>query len=462
MNNHDDFKSAASRSDSFDDDFEDDAAAQLQTEQLDDDDESDAMRTRRNVSYLRLFGIFLSFGVRAWGGPVVQIDLMRQYFVVDTPWVSAKRFNRVLAVYQVLPGPEATELACYFGMLARGRIGAVLGGLGFVLPGLVLMLVISWLYDDFYRQSVAAGLPAALQIRASFWAMQACTSAMVVRAVHRLASQTLVDADSKALSPCLLACAFMATIASVIGINFFLPLLVAGVCFSVHELPWCRRRRWLWRVLAFLLLVASTIGFILYRVLATDAVSVTFGATGVANVPQPEYWALFVVGLIAGLVTFGGAYSVLPFVRAETLVWLPPTAFLDSVAFAQVLPTPLVMFIAFVGWMGRGVGGALLMALGIFLPAFSFTLIGHNLFERIVRFGGVRHFLDGVTAAVIGLVAFTALELLRDTVAVRAGAIIIFMLSFAILYNFPHPWTPPVLLAGSALAGQVLLQVHQP
>ncbi len=94
-------------------------------------------------SYLRLFLRFLRFGLLAWGGPVAQIDMIRHELVEEEQWISQQRFNRTLAVYQVLPGPEAHELCVYFGMIARGRVGGLLGGLGFMLPGFVLMFALS-------------------------------------------------------------------------------------------------------------------------------------------------------------------------------------------------------------------------------------------------------------------------------------------------------------------------------
>lgn len=421
-----------------------------------DDVEDEEMIARRQLSLWRVFVLFLGFGVRAWGGPVVQIDMMRSYFVDDAKWVTRTRFNRVLAVYQVLPGPEATELACYFGMLARGRLGSVAGGLGFVLPGLLLMLLLSWLYDAFYRNALAMGDNDAIRVRASFSGIQACVTAMVVRAVHRLGTQALVHADTKALSPILLLSAFMAAIASVLGINFFIPLGVGGIVNTIWEAGG-EKRALLRHVVALVLLAVSVVAFALYRVYAGDGSAAVLTATGIANTNPPEYWALFVVGLIAGLVTFGGAFTTIPFVRAETSVWLLPSVFLDSIGLAQCLPTPLVMFVCFVGFMGRGIGGALLMTLGIFLPAFSFTLIGHNFFERLVKLNAIRFFLDGVTAAVIGLVGFTALELLRDTVAIQMGTIVIFVVSIGTLYNIVSIWTAPSVLVGAAIAGQVLL-----
>lgn len=91
------------------------------------------------LPFWELFILFLWFGCRAFGGPVAQIALMKQELVTEKKWISNERFMRVYSVYQILPGPEATELACYFGLLAGGRIGAFLGGLGFLLPGFLGM-----------------------------------------------------------------------------------------------------------------------------------------------------------------------------------------------------------------------------------------------------------------------------------------------------------------------------------
>jgi chromate transporter len=96
------------------------------------------------LSLIRLFLKFLGFGFLAFGGPVAQIAMIRQALVDEERWITSARFNRLLAVMQALPGPEAHELCVHFGMIARGRIGGVLAGLGFMLPGFVLMLAVAW------------------------------------------------------------------------------------------------------------------------------------------------------------------------------------------------------------------------------------------------------------------------------------------------------------------------------
>lgn len=130
--------------------------------------------------------------------------------------------------------------------------------------------------------------------------------------------------------------------------------------------------------------------------------------------------------------------------------------FLDAIALGQIIPTPLVMFVTFIGYMGGGVWGAILMTIGIFLPAFSFTLIGHRLFERIVDIKIVRAVLDGITASVIGQVGVTSIELIRDTAAKSAAAALIFGVSLAFMYQIKSAWVSPVAMFCSALAGQIL------
>src|SRR5215210_783647 len=136
-------------------------------------------------SYLQLFLRFLRFGLLAWVGPVAQLAMIRQKLVEEERWISPERFNRILAVYQVLPGPEAHELCVYFGMLSRGRIGAVLAGLGFMLPGFVLMFALSWAYVRF-------GLKAD-GVAAVFAAVQVAVAALIVRAVFRIGGHVVTN-----------------------------------------------------------------------------------------------------------------------------------------------------------------------------------------------------------------------------------------------------------------------------
>ena len=131
----------------------------------------------------QIFFRFLKFGFLAWGGPVAQLAMIRQELVEEEKWISREKFNRALAVYQVLPGPEAHEMCVYFGMMAGGRTGGFLAGLGFMLPGFLLMLLLTWIYVQF-------GVKSPL-IQSLFVGLQVAVVALIVRAIHRLGSHAL-------------------------------------------------------------------------------------------------------------------------------------------------------------------------------------------------------------------------------------------------------------------------------
>src|SRR5687767_1818611 len=170
-------------------------------------------------SYSEIFLRFLKFGLLAWGGPFAQIAMIRQELVEEEKWISPERFNRVLSVYQALPGPEAHELCVYFGMVAGGRFGALLAGLGFMLPGFILMLALSWFY-------VSYGINSPL-FQSVFTGMQPAVAALIVRAVHRIGSHALHD------NPWLWGIALLGALAQLLRVNFLLTLLIAGLVFAL-------------------------------------------------------------------------------------------------------------------------------------------------------------------------------------------------------------------------------------
>lgn len=290
---------------------------------------------------------------------------MKQELVTEKKWITVERFTRVYAVYQVLPGPEATEFACYFGLLAGGRFGSFLGGLGFVLPGFLAMLLWSWLYVEY-------GLNDS-NVQNSFRAIQNAVAAMIFRATYKLSEGALKHKDKTFSWDRGFLCMFC-FLTSVLGLNFFIALAVAGIMNTVFESESVSFKQYV----AYLIGL-TTIGFyLLYVGLAGwPSASLIGGDIGSAN--GTTYSSLLELGLIAGMVTFGGAYTTLPFIYAAAVQgggWLSERQFLDAIAITNMMPTPLVTFVTMVGYIGHGIGGAILMTIGIFLPAFSFTIIG--------------------------------------------------------------------------------------
>lgn len=302
-----------------------------------------------------IFFSFLAFGSRAFGGPVAQIADLERDFVEGRGWVERDRFRRALAVYQLLPGPEAHEMCCYLGAVRGGPLGAIAAGLGFMLPGLLLMLGACVLYG-----SIDLASPAALHALA---AMQLVAAALIVRAAWRLLAPILRWKETSARAPCVVAVA-----ACALAIWWFAP---------EQAMP----------------------------------------AAGAAVPHETAAPLLFAHGFTAGIVTFGGAYTAIPYVAGVASGengWMTQGAFLDGVALASVLPAPLVIFGTFVGYQGAGLIGALAFTAGIFLPAFAFTVFGFGAIERLVSWTPARRALDIAGALAVGVMVGAAFHLVLD------------------------------------------------
>ena len=383
-----------------------------------------------------LFRRFLRFGLLAWGGPVAQIAMLRRELVDREAWISSERFNRTLAVYQALPGPEAHELCVYFGYLARGRIGGLVAGLGFMLPGFLLMLALAWVY-------VNVGTDSPLLL-AAFAAAQAAVMALIVRAVHRIGGHAVTDRW-------LAAIALVAGIGALAGVNFAVILAVAGGSYF---------------------LVSRRLAPVASGLLAATALYAA--ALALSGAPPPGQTAgpgpadlaehgsvgpapLLASGLKAGLLTFGGAYTAIPFLEADATGqgWMTSTTFLDGVALSGILPAPLIIFATFVGFVAGGLIGAVAITLGVFGPAFAFTLVGHRQLERLVENRSMHAILDGVTAGVVGLIAATALLLLPVAVRSVLGAAL-FAATLTSLYVWRSGRVVAIAVVGSGLVGLAL------
>jgi chromate transporter len=329
-----------------------------------------------------IFLRFLKFGCLAWGGPAAQIAMIKHECVDEEGWVSEEAFKRTLAVYQVLPGPEAHELCVYFGRLRGGRLGGFLAGLGFMLPGFLLMLGLSVLY-------VEADL--AGELDELFYGLTAAVGAVVARAVVRLSGSFVTDLPLALIA----VAAFALTLFASLG--FALVLLGAGIAYEL----WTNGRRWR----------GEAGSFALPQLLA---VGLAAGAIGVSLTGE-----IFFEGLKAGLLTFGGAFTVIPFLQESAVEgqgWLTDSQFVDGLAIGGVLPAPLIIFSTFVGYLAGGLAGGLAMTVGIFLPAFVLPIFFHRTLVAVAENERIRPFLLGVAAGVIGLIAAVTVTIVETSV----------------------------------------------
>jgi chromate transporter len=385
------------------------------------------------LTYLALFARFLRFGFMAFGGPVAQIAMVRRELVDEERWIGSGSFNRLLAVMQVLPGPEAHELCVHLGVRAKGRLGGLLAGLGFMLPGFLLMLSLAWLYTQLNIKGTWLG--------ALFLGVQAAVLAVILRAVHRIGEHILLD-------PWLWMIAIASGIASLVGVSFWIVLPSAG---AIHALVASRR---------FLPAAAVLAGATALALLTMTPGGAAVPSTTLITDIRPSTLALFIAGLKGGLLTFGGAYTAIPFVRNDTVGrgWMSDAQFLDGLALSGVLPAPLVIFATFVGWISGGPAGALAITAGMFLPAFAFSLLFYERLEAIAEHKRLQSFLAGVAAGVVGVIAVTLIDLGRNAVARTPELVLsfgIFVVALAMLYSWKSKLSTPFVLALAAVAGIV-------
>lgn len=375
----------------------------------------------------QLFKIFLRFGFLAWGGPVAQINMIREDLVEKRQWIESDKFKRVLAIYQALPGPEAHELCVYFGMIQRGRMGAIIAGLGFMLPGFCLMLLLSWAYVSFGSS-----------ILIWFVGVAPAVSALIIRATHRIYGHVVHGAS-------LFVVALLSIILTLLHIHFLLVFLAA----ISWQILWTTNRGKAAILFALSSIIIALITFFTQQNLLIEVTN-HFSKQG-----------LFIEGLKAGLFSFGGAYTVIPFLK-ESLIGAYPAittqTFYDGIALSSVIPAPLVIFGTYLGFIADGFGGAFLMTAGIFLPAFSFTLIGHKQLEKLVENSALHLALDAISAAVVGILAVTAFDIfLHSVLLASVKNIIIFSVAITVLYRSKKKWIIPIVVILSSLAGLINL-----
>ena len=367
-----------------------------------------------------IFARFLKFGALAWGGPAAQIAMIKHECVDEEGWVSEETFRKTLAVYQVLPGPEAHELCVYFGRIRAGKWGGFLAGLGFMLPGFLLMLALSILY-------VEADLAGHLD--ELFYGLTAAVGAVVARALMRLGRMFITDIPLAAIA----IAGFVLTL--VAGASFVLVLLGAGVAYEL----WSNGRRWTTR--AHSLSVAPAAVMLL---LGTVTLSLTA--------------SIFWEGLKAGLLTFGGAFTVIPFLQEASVDahhWLTDGQFVDGLAIGGILPAPLIIFSTFVGYVSGGLVGAIAMTVGIFIPAFVFPIFFHRGLVAVAENPRIRPFLLGVAAGVIGLIGAVTVKIV-DASVVDAYTAVLALGAFAALNRYHGKLTVLYVVLGCGLIGAAL------
>jgi chromate transporter len=353
-------------------------------------------------------------GCIGFGGPPAHIALLRQLCVERRGWLEAHEFEDAIAACNLLPGPASTQLAIFCAWRLRGRIGALVGGACFILPGLILILALAALF--------LAGSPPRWVRGASAGAGSA-VAAVAVSAGWSLAP----DSWRRSASHVRWAAYLVAGAAAAATIGPWLVLVLLGS--GLVELAVGRARHG----------HDSAFGFAPVPLLATAA-----GATG-------GLLALAWVALKVGALSYGGGFVIIPLMQGDAVGryhWLTNGQFLNAVALGQVTPGPVVHTVAVVGYGAAGLGGGLLAALVAFAPSFAFVLLGAGRFDRISKDENPRAFLNGAGPAAIGAILGASIPLARALsepwqYGVLAGAAVL-------LFGLRRGVVSTLLLAGAA------------
>jgi chromate transporter len=315
-------------------------------------------------------------GITGFGGPPAHIALLRRLVVERFAWMDAREFEDANAACGLLPGPASTQLAIFCAFRVAGPVGAIVGGLGFVLPAVVLILALSTVF--------LAGSPPRWVLGAGAGA-GAAVAAVAVNAALTLLRPSLARARGpRARLPRWWAYVLAAAAsAALIGPYLVLVLLACGTIELAIERPRAR-------------LLSLNPGILL---LAT--------ATGGVG-------ALAWTALKVGALSYGGGFVIVPLMQADAVHvyhWMSGAQFLNAVALGQITPGPVVATVAAVGYAAHGLAGGALAAAIAFVPSFSFILLGGRRFERLRGNASARAFLDGAGPAAIGAILGAAIPL---------------------------------------------------
>jgi len=332
---------------------------------------------------LRQFlGYFLYLGTFGFGGPIALAGYMQRDLVEKRRWISKEDYVDGLALAQLAPGPLAAQLAMYLGYVRAGVFGATMVSLAFILPSFFMVLGISWAYVRF------GGLP---WMQAVFYGVGAAVIGIIVRAAYKLIKLTLEK--EVGLWVIFLALA----VATAVTQSEIAPLFIgAGLVYML----WKQKPR--------------GAGSLAVVPLSAGAAA---SAAGVAVPPT----ALHLLGFFAkaGAMVFGSGLAIVPFLYGGIVKeyhWLNERQFMDAVAVAMITPGPVVITVAFIGYLVRGVFGAVLAAVGVFLPVYLFVVIPSPWFKRHAKNPWLNAFVKGVTAAATGAIAGACVILARRAV----------------------------------------------
>ncbi len=323
--------------------------------------------------------VFLKIGATAFGGPAAHVAIMHDEIVERRKWVDNQHFLDLLGATNLIPGPNSSEMSMHLGFVRAGLPGLIVGGGAFLLPAMLMVLALAWVYQEFGSTPAAEWL---------LYGVKPVIIPLIVSALITLGQKAVRDRLSIAVGAAAFTLYFL-------GVNFVLLLLGSGLILMIA------RNADRLRPGPHMLLPLPLIG------------SGLFAASDVAAY---NLWRLFLIFLKIGALLYGSGYVLFAYMHADLVEhyhWLTEQQLIDAIAVGQMTPGPLSTTATFIGYQLGGVPGALLATLGIYLPAFVIVAISNPLIPRIRRSPLASSFLDGVNVAALALMAAVTWELGR-------------------------------------------------
>lgn len=370
---------------------------------------------------------FLKLGTWGFGGPVALVGYMHRDLVEDKAWLTEEEYKEGLALAQLAPGPLAAQLGIYIGFVHYGLIGATLAGLTFVLPSFIMVVLLGMAYKLY------GGLP---WMQAVFYGVGAAVIGIIAISAYKLTIKSIGKLELSAIrSKWMLWLFYVAAILITVVTEReeILLFIACGILYMLVKAP----PQWLKK--------------------PAIVPGVIFLSTGFWNYNGKTLLQIGWFFLKAGTFVFGSGLAIVPFLHGGVVKefgWLTEHQFVDAVAVAMITPGPVVITVGFVGYLAAGFPGACIAALATFLPCYLFTVMLAPSFKKIVKNAGIKAFVEGITAAVIGALAGSVIVIGMRSIVDIPTALIAVLAVIAMLYI--KKINEPFIIAAAAVIGLLI------
>lgn len=424
-----------------------------------------SLNKKSDISMYNLFLLFLYFGIKTYGDGLSHVALFKKEWVLKRNWIDWKEFANICQIYRILPGSQGLYMVGYMGRRMHGALGCFLAMSGFIFPGLINMLAASLIYH-YEPQFIQSKY-----IRASFTGLQVAIIAILMHSLYRMTEDLVcqpflkdqVGLQSNSQMDVRSQYDYYAIILiHIAAILYLMQLFVPFIFMFIAILSILLRSELLSkRVARIAVLILLAIFVMLYiTVVHYKNNHMNFGYVFKESpMVARSLWSAFCLGIVAGLLTFGDALTSLFFVKTFAVTigsWLSVSQFLDTIILAFLVPGSNVVYVLFIGSMGCGIAGGLLMLLGMLVPNVLVVILRHDILEDFMRKRMFRATLEGFLISLLGILSITLLQLvqlvLTNTTAVFIMGICLLVL---LAYGKTVIYITPILLIATAIVGQV-------